>query len=659
VIRSAGLLMSVALSAFGTAVAGPPPKLPVEVFFGNPAVSQPRLSDDGKTLALIMSRGDLQVIATRGVADDKVVPVAKFEDPEMRLARLEWASSDRIFISGQLRDRDALGMRSRATRLFGVDRDGRNFGPLGLRWPVFGQSALPVSIQDQILHWTPDDPKTVLIGFRSPFEEQTEVMRMDVDTGALKRVQAGVHGIRQWHADREGRIRAGEAYKDDHYQLWVTQHPDAPLRKVIDRHVLDGNGPTFIGFHADPGLVYVAAPEGGRSALFEFDVVAQRLGKRVFSHPNVDIDDVKRDAGPNGGVVGVRYTVDRPEIHFFDETAEREHKALRAAIQREFPTAVFHEQVSASSGGDLQILEVSSDVQPPIYYLYDRAKRRLARLLDQRPQIDPRKMAPTRRIEFKARDGRAISGYMTLPQGVEPKRLPAIALVHGGPWSRDLIQWDPEVQLLANRGFVVLQINFRGSTGFGTEHLEAGYREWGQKIQDDITDGVRWAIEQGFIDPDRLGIMGASFGGYASLVGLVKTPELFRAGAAYAAVTDIELMISDDKWYDWGVDWHEKLVGGGRGDKTRLGESSPLRRATEIRAPVLLGQGVDDQRVHVRQSRRMAEALSDAGKQVEYLEFPNEVHGFLLEANRIRWYERVVTFFEEHLAPRAPSTSAQ
>jgi dipeptidyl aminopeptidase/acylaminoacyl peptidase len=248
---------------------------------------------------------------------------------------------------------------------------------------------------------------------------------------------------------------------------------------------------------------------------------------------------------------------------------------------------------------------------------------------------------------------------MTLPQGVEPKRLPAIALVHGGPWSRDLIQWDPEVQLLANRGFAVLQINFRGSTGFGTEHLEAGYREWGQKIQDDITDGVRWAIEQGFIDPDRIGIMGASFGGYASLVGLVKTPELFRAGAAYAAVTDIELMISDDKWYDWGVDWHEKLVGGGRGDKTRLGESSPLRRATEIRAPVLLGHGVDDQRVHVRQSRRMAEALSDAGKQVEYLEFPNEVHGFLLEANRIRWYERVVTFFEEHLAPRAPSTSAQ
>ena len=657
--RSLICIVLAASLAAESADAEPPPKIPVQLFFGNPAVSNPRLSDDGKIFAFIMSQGDVQLVATRGISGVQTVPVAKFDDPRMRLNWLEWANANRILISGQFRDRSAFGVRARATRLFGVDRDGEDFGLLGRKWPVFGQRAVPVASQDRVIHWTPTDPKTVLIEFRSPLEAHPEVMRMDVDTGALKPVQQATHGIREWHADRDGRIRAGEASERDGYQLWVRRESEGPLIKIIDHPQNDATGPTFAGFHADPGLVYVLSPEAGRNALFEYDIVEQKLGKRVFAHPGVDIDGMKRDAGLDRRVVGVRYTVDRPEIHFFDTLAEREHRALRVALQREFPTAVFHEQVSASVDGSQQILEVSSEVQPPVFYLYDRGKRRLARLLDQRPAIDPRQMAPTRRIEFKARDGRPLSGYLTLPRGIEARDLPAIALVHGGPWSRDLIQWDPEVQLLANRGFAVLQINFRGSSGLGIEHLEAGYREWGQKIQDDITDGMRWSIEQGFVDADSIGIMGSSFGGYASLVGLVKTPELFRAGVAYAPVTDIERMISDDEWYEWGADWHRKMVGGERGDEARLRGNSPLRRAAEIRAPVLLGHGVDDQRIHVRQSRQMAEALRDAGRQVEYLEFPDEVHGFLLEANRVRWYGRVVAFFEEHLSPRGSSTTGR
>ena len=255
-------------------------------------------------------------------------------------------------------------------------------------------------------------------------------------------------------------------------------------------------------------------------------------------------------------------------------------------------------------------------------------------------------------MTYLARDGLEIPCYLTLPLGVEPKKLPVIALIHGGPWSRDWIDWDPEVQLFANRGFAVLQMNFRGSSGYGKKHLESGYREWGEKIQDDITDGVRWIIAQGIADPDRIGITGASYGGYATLVGLVKTPDLYRAGAAYAPVTDIEFLLSDDKWYDWGYEWHETMVGGKRGDTSTA--SPEFAAATRCRdtCPVLLGHGEDDQRVHVRQSRRMAEALRQAGKQYEYMEFPDEIHGFVLEANRVKWYERVIAFFEENLAPR-------
>jgi dipeptidyl aminopeptidase/acylaminoacyl peptidase len=213
------------------------------------------------------------------------------------------------------------------------------------------------------------------------------------------------------------------------------------------------------------------------------------------------------------------------------------------------------------------------------------------------------------------------------------------------------------VQLLANRGFAVLQVNYRGSTGFGKAFRDAGNREWGQKIQDDITDGVQWMITEGIADPDRVGIMGASYGGYAALVGLVKTPGLFRAGVAYAAVTDIEATLGDDRWYGSDDVLDRRLIGGEPGDAERLRASSPLRRAGEIRAPVLLGHGEDDQRVHVRQSRMMAEALEAAGRPYEYIEFPHEIHGFALESNRVRWYARVADFLEENLAPRTAATT--
>jgi len=351
-------------------------------------------------------------------------------------------------------------------------------------------------------------------------------------------------------------------------------------------------------------------------------------------------------------VIGVRYTTDSPQVHFIDARAGREHASLQYALEHQFGQTVQIEPVSQSQSGNRQILEISSDTQPPTYFLYDRALKNLSPLIEGRAGIAREQLSPTKHVGYAARDGLAIPAYLTLPLGREPKRLPLIALVHGGPFARDMIQWDPEVQLFTSRGFAVLQVNFRGSSGFGARYRQSGYREWGQKMQDDITDGIKWLVAEGIADPDRVGIYGGSFGGYAALVGLTKTPELYRAGAAYAAVTDIELMLSDDQWYDWGSNWHEIMIGGEGGDTERLRASSPLRHVANVRVPVMLGHGSDDERVHVRQSELMAKALKDAGKDVTFLEFPNEIHGFHLEANRIRWYESLIAFFEKNLAPR-------
>lgn len=649
-------LCATALAALALALplsAEPAPKIPVRAFFANPQFSGPRLSDDGKSFAFIVSKGDRQVVYSREVAGGKARALASITDPDVRLAWVEWANSKRILISGQTRNPYALHMASRVTRLFGVDADGKNFSWLGRRWLHYGQEDMPITYQDRIVHWTPDDPASVLVEIDPPvYDESARVMRMNVVTGTLKTAQSPAHDISAWFADPRGQVRAGVAYKDrEYYELWARIEPDAKLERVMRHPVKAGEG-EFAGFHDNPSKIYLTRLHEGRDALFEFDLRTKTLGRLVFSHPQVDIDGIAVDVGRDRRVVGVRYTVDRPEVEFFDEVAESEHKELASVFAKEFGSAVIQHPVSSSADGVQQILEVSSETQPPVFYLFDRDQKSLSRILEQRPEIDHKMLAPTRRVDFAARDGLTIPAYLTLPVGVPGKNLPTIIFVHGGPWARDSIGWDPEVQLFANRGFAVFQVNFRGSTGFGEKHLTAGYREWGQKIQDDISDGVAWLISEGIADADRIGISGASFGGYASLVGLAKTPGLYRAGAAYAPVTDIELLLSDDKWYDWSYDWQETMVGGERGDKDRLRASSPLRHVAQIRMPVLLGHGIDDERVHVRQSQRMAAALKKAGKKFEYLEFPDEIHGFLLESNRIRWYEALIGFFEENLAVR-------
>ncbi len=638
----------------------PPAALSVQSLFSNPTFSSPTLSDDGQTLAVIHSRGDVQVIATRPIAGGALTPVARVPDPDTRLNWLEWANSTRLLMSAHARNPDGVGMRSRVTRLFGVDANGENFGWLGKRWPYYGQMRIQAFYQDDVVHWTPDDPDYLLIQVASPYQgEWPRVMKMNVNTGHLRSAYPPKVGVREWFADKNGVVRAGVAYKEDKfYELWTRIEPEGTFELTI-RHDAFVHDEEFLGFHAeDASKIYVHRALDGRTAVYEYDLRAKRLGALVFSHPEVDADDLLRSPAGDWRVIGVRYATDSPQIHFLDAAAERERASLQAALSKEFGQSVQIYPQSRSRDGNRQILHVSSDTQPPTYFVFDRALKQLFPLIDERPDIRREQLSATKRVTYQARDELAIPAYLTLPRGREPTQLPLLVLVHGGPWSRDLIEWDREVQLFASRGFAVLQINFRGSTGFGVKHLEAGYRQWGQKIQDDITDGVKWAIAEGIADADRVGIYGGSFGGYATLAGLTKTPGLYRAGAAYASVTDIELLLSDDQWYSWGVDWHETMVGGERGDKERLRANSPLRNVARVRVPVLLGHGVDDQRVHVRQSQRMAKALRDAGKDVQYLEFPDEIHGFVLEANRIRWYAALIAFFEKNLAPRANAQGA-
>ena len=298
------------------------------------------------------------------------------------------------------------------------------------------------------------------------------------------------------------------------------------------------------------------------------------------------------------------------------------------------------------------------DVHPPRYYLFDREARLLAPLFSAYPELDDERLAPMQPIEYAARDGLAIPGYLTTPVGRGGPPFPAVILPHGGPWARDVWGWDASVQFLASLGFAVLQPNFRGSDGYGRSFGELGRGAWGQAMQDDLTDGARWLVEQGIADPERIGVFGASYGGFAALLALVREPELFRAGASYAGVTDLLTTLADDDWYLNMQEDMQELVGDRWGDRQRLREISPVERATEIRAPVLIGHGTEDPRVHVKQADAMIDALEEAGVEVVPLIYSGEVHGFIDERNAIDFFAHLGSFFEQHLARPEPAAIA-
>lgn len=278
----------------------------------------------------------------------------------------------------------------------------------------------------------------------------------------------------------------------------------------------------------------------------------------------------------------------------------------------------------------------------------------MTKLLSKYPALEGVELAEPRAIHYLARDGRKIHGYLTLPPGSSGENLPAVLLPHGGPWIRDRLEFNREVLFLASRGYAVLQMNFRGSSGYGNEHMSAGYKRYGLEMQDDITDGAAWLVEQGIADPKRIGIFGASYGGYAALMAAVKTPEVFRCAAGYAGVYDLRAEVKHDSRY-LGGDMQKEFMGD---DSKLLKAASPIYGVDQIRIPILLGHGVDDPNVHVSQSKKMAKALEKADKQVELVLYKDEIHGYALGSTAIDFASRLERFFAQHLAAE-PATGEE
>jgi len=645
---------------------GPPlakrPSLPVEAFFADPASSGAQLSPDGRHLVALAAAGDEQYVVVWNLATRQRKPLVRFPKREMAKGRPVDSHLSSVFFVGN--DRIALsldltvpfsGKAFLVQGLYAVDREGGDVAELSKRW--LGQKFFAHEVTG-----IREDPRHVLVFGRSAAKSfatlasggfRVEIQKVDVRTGAHKLHQASHRDVDEWIVDgKRGRVRLGVGYHDQRkfvYSVDSSVSMDL-LRKLRLLHESD-----FAPLAFGSETLYVASShEGDTYALYEFDEKEKSFRKKLFEAVRFDVASVlvseKRDA-----LLAAGYVEDVSRYHFFDEEFGREMAALEQALPgREL-------EPSWDRAEDRWIVRASGDVHPPASYLYERAKKQLMLMSEERPALRAEQLSQGRAVDIQARDGLALRGYLTLPRGRPESKLPSVLLIHGGPLARDRLSWNPEVQFLASRGYAVLRLNFRGSWGYGRKFAEAGWRQWGLAMQDDVADAAKWLIDQGIADPDRIAIYGASYGGYAALMGVIRNPELFRCAVSLAGATQIPKLLGRAARYFGATAEHLNLETDGDwiADAEHLRSVSPAENAERVGAPVLIAHGTLDFTVDPEQARLMADALTRAGKPFELLMLENEPHGLLFEATRLEFYRALEAFLAKHTQPRPPPAPAE
>ena len=621
-------------------------ELPVETFFKDPEFLRTRLSPDGKWLAAIAPREGKYNLKTIRLSDRKLFGCTAEEENEVY--SFNWISNERLVF--QMKDRNNFPNGG----LYSVNRDGTKPKVLNMSFrknrEFGGRVFKVVDLFDPLI----DEGADILVEIRKgggSFREERSfygnIVRLNTLTGKESRVAYNRGDILSFIADRDKAIRIG-----------VTQH--GLIRAILHRRdaeseweeVYSGDFRTAIeplGFGKNPDILYVAAPNGDKKALFQFDLKAKKLGRMIFAHPTYDVP-----AGPpivsdkTGKVLGVRYAAERHQVYWF----AKEYQQYQAMIDKALP-GMANDIKNWSRSEERILFHSHSERTIGSYYMLDtsdKKKPRMEKLLDLADWVDPAKMSPMKSIQYTARDGLVIHGFLTIPNGSDGKNLPLIVHPHGGPSARDYWSWNADVQFLANRGYAVFQPNFRGSTGYGNKLLTAGYREWGGVMQDDITDGVKHLIKEGIADPKRVGIYGASYGGYATMAGLCFTPELYRCGVNYVGVTDIDLILKEyplPKKINDAID--AVMIADRSNDKDWIKSRSIQNNIDKVRAPVLMAYGMKDWRVPPKHGRILKRALDRNDIPNKLIIKANEGHGFRNENNVFEFYREVDAFLEQHM----------
>ncbi|MDB5696670.1 MAG: family peptidase [Sphingomonas bacterium] len=471
------------------------------------------------------------------------------------------------------------------------------------------------------------------------------VFRVNLGSGKATLEQGPYDNVWFWSADNQGNLRAGIGIQQYGWFVMYRRGGKGGFDKSpqVSWDADDNVGGWRLIFDSDDG--YIVANRGGRDALYKYNFATRTLGEQVFASPTNDVSDYDYDTA-TGQLISASYTDDRDRIEWF----EPKMKAMQATLDKTFGASRQAFVVSRNRDRSRMIVWAGSATDPGTYYLYEARSGALARLAKVADKVDRAGLSATRYVKYKARDGLEIPAYLTLPVGREAKALPLIVMPHGGPFGvRDKLHYDAEVQLLANRGYAVLQPNYRGSGGYGKEFDAKGEGQWGRAMQDDLDDGMDWAVAQGLADPKRVCLVGASYGGYAALWGATRNPERYRCAVSFAGVSDLKAQLDYSADFFLSKKSRRKFGNKVQGDKGfDLASVSPLMQVARLKVPVLVVHGDQDSTVPPKQTTQYDRALTAAGKPHETHIYADEGHGFDKAANQKDYMDRLEAFLTKY-----------
>lgn len=607
------------------------PRIPVEDFFRNSERTGYQISPDGRYFSYFAPYADRQNLFVQPVDGGEAVRLTS--ETERSLAGSIWANDHRLLFM-----KDTGGDEN--YKLFGVDLDGTD---LRAYTDFEGVRTQLIDPLDHV-----DDEVIVGLNRRNP--EVFDPYRLRLSTGELTLLAENPGNVQGWMTDHAGRLRAATAIVDGvNTQLLYRDTEDEPFRVVLTTNFKETV--SFVDFTPDNRLVYALTNLGrDTAALVLMDPRTCQELEVLFEHPHYDVASIsyseRRQKLLSACCVGHKGVI----RHYFDA----EEEAIRARLMPRFAGYEFG-TADWDRSERKRLIYSANDRTRGRYTFYDADTDRLEPVAELAPWLDERAMAAMHPVTYTTRDGLTIEAYLTLPAGLTPdtaRRVPVVVHPHGGPWARDTWGYNPEVQFLANRGYAVFQMNFRASTGYGRRFNEAGFKQWGRAMQDDITDGVRWLVGKGIADPARVAIYGASYGGYAALAGVTFTPDLYCCAVDYVGVSNLlTFMRTVPPYWKPMLDMMYEMVGDPVADREMMEACSPALHADRIVAPLLIAQGANDPRVNKAESDQMVEALRARGVEVEYMVKDNEGHGFSNQENKFDFYRAMERFLERYLGP--------
>jgi dipeptidyl aminopeptidase/acylaminoacyl peptidase len=604
-------------------------QLPLEDFFKNPEKSAYQISPDGRYFSYLAPYQSRMNVFVQERGKDSAVRLTAETDRD--IAGYFWPNNEQILY---LKDNGG----DENYKLYGVNIDGSNLKCF---------TDFP-DVRTQIIDELEDIPDEVIIGMNKRNPQVFDPYRLNLKTGDMTMLAENPGNIQGWMFDHDGKLRVAFAIVDGvNTSILYRETEKDEWKDVLTTSFKDNVSPEFFTFD-NKNVIATSNLGRDKSVVVEFDIANGKELNVLYENPDYDVSSVfyshKRKM-----ITSASFTSWKNERYFFDEQTHQLFERLNKELgQYELGISAYNKDET------VYIVRTYSDRSLGSYYIFDKTADKLNKIVDVSPWIDENEMAVVTPVTYQTRDGLKINAYLTLPKGYTTetaKNLPVIVNPHGGPWYRDGWGFNPEVQFLANRGYAVFQMNFRGSTGYGKTFWQASFKKWGREMQDDVTDGTNWLIEKGIADPKRIAIYGGSYGGYATLMGLVKEPKLYAAGVDYVGVSNMfTFMQTIPPYWKPMLDMFYEMVGDPKADSIMLREVSPVYNAEKISVPLFIAQGANDPRVNKDESDQMVKAMKERGLEVEYLVKDNEGHGFHNEENRFEFYRSMEAFLLKHMS---------